>query len=81
VSDNGRPWDAATKTSGPLVATWGQPPTVQIIVPGDGYSQRVRAAFPRQYHERALGSAIDPQALADLRTRFDASVAEFWAGQ
>lgn len=79
VSDNGRPWDYATKTSGPLVATWGQPLAVQVIVQGDGYPDRVRTAIPPPYYETALGSAIDERALAELRTRFDASVAEFWA--
>jgi hypothetical protein len=68
VSDNGRPWDAAVKTSGPLVAEWGAVPTVELLPP-----DRVPAEY------RALPSTIDGQRLADLRTRFDADVAAFWA--
>lgn len=79
VSDNGRPWDYAVKTAGPLVATWGASPVIQVVAAGDGYPERVRAAIPAQYHEKALGSTMDDRALLDMRTRYDANVAEFWA--
>ncbi|GAA1778193.1 hypothetical protein GCM10009681_56490 [Luedemannella helvata] len=80
VSDNGRPFDYAVKTSGPLVATWGQPPVVTVVLQqGADYPDRVRAAIPAEYQEKALAATINPDALADLRTRFDRSVAEFWA--
>ena len=79
VSDNGRPYDYAVKTSGPLVVTWGQPPVVTVILQGADYLDRVRAAIPAEYQDKALASTIDAQALADLRARFDRSVADFWA--
>lgn len=79
VSDNGRPFDYAVKTSGPLVAAWSATPVIQVVAAGDGYPERVRAAVPPQYQEKALASQVDERALADMRTRYDASVTEFWA--
>lgn len=82
VSEDGRPWDFATKTAGPLVATWGEPPSVQLVRSNGGdYTERVRQAIPARYHDRALGSFADGRAVAELRARFDASVARFWAAR
>ncbi|GAA1805823.1 hypothetical protein GCM10009682_29580 [Luedemannella flava] len=79
VSDNGRPWEYAVKTSGLLIAT-GQPPVVQVVAEGADYAGRVRAAaIPAQYLDKALATSISQQALTDLRARFDVSVKEFWA--
>jgi hypothetical protein len=79
VSDNGRPWEYAVKTSGPLVATLGQPPVVTVVLQGEGFDERVRGAIPAPYQEKALRSAMDERLVAGLKARFDKSVADFWA--
>ena len=79
VSDNGRPWEYAVKTSGPLVATLGQQLVVTVVLQGEGFDERVRGAIPAPYQEKALRSAMDDRLVAGLKARFDKSVVDFWA--
>jgi hypothetical protein len=67
------------KTSGPLVATMGQPPVVTVVLQGEGFADRVRGAIPAPYQDKALRSAMDDRLVADLKARFDKSVVDFWA--
>jgi hypothetical protein len=79
VSETGRPWEYAVKTSGPVVATLGQSPVVTVVLQGEGFADRVRAAIPASYQEKALSATMSDQLVADLKARFDKSVADFWA--
>ncbi len=67
----GMPWDYAARSSGPVVITLSDPPTVQIPLSGEGYPERVRALIPDKLEARAFGNFIDKGRPSALRARYE----------
>jgi hypothetical protein len=75
LAEPGRPWDQAMKIAAPLVIRFDtQPPTVQIAESGAGisYRDRVKELIPERYQQMAFQEALGPDAMAELRRRYDA---------
>jgi len=73
----GRTWDWAMKLVGPLVMRLDQgPPTVQMAeaTVAISYRDRVKQLIPVRYQKLALEEALGPDAMAELRRRYDAAV-------
>lgn len=66
----GTPWDYATRSSGPVVITLADPPTVQLARSGDGYRERVRAMMPDELEARALEGFRDRGRPNSLLSRY-----------
>jgi hypothetical protein len=67
----GRAWDFAQKLSGPMAVQLTEPPKVQVVEPGLGFQDRVRALIPAPYQEEALKELLDDDQMRDLRKRFE----------
>lgn len=70
----GTPWDYATRSSGPAVITLTDPPTVQLVRSGEGYSDRVRAMMPDDLEAEALEGFDDRGRPSGLLARYRAAV-------
>lgn len=71
VAEPNRPWDFATKLSGPLSVRFTEPPQVRVAEGGAGFQDRVREIIPPQYQEQVVKALIDDDDMRDLRRRFD----------
>ena len=74
VAEAGVPWDFATRFVAPLVMRFDtNPPTVQAAESSADvtYQERVKQLIPAQYQELAAQSALEPDAMAELRRRYD----------
>ncbi|BCB83492.1 hypothetical protein [Phytohabitans suffuscus] len=67
----GRAWDFAQKLSGPMKAQLTEPMKIEVVEPGLGFPDRVRALIPAPYQEEALKELLDDDQMRDLRGRFD----------
>lgn len=72
--EKGTPWDYASRSSGPVVITLTDPPTVQIAPSGDGYPDRVRAMIPDDLEPRTFAGFSDRGRPSALLVRYNAEV-------
>ncbi len=77
VAEPGGTWDFASKLVAPLVMhTDRQPPTFEMASATEqiSYHDRIKQIIPPRYQQLAREGALEPQAMADLRARFEAAV-------
>jgi hypothetical protein len=66
----GLPWDYATRSTGPVVITLTDPPTIQIARSGEGYPERVRAMIPDNLEPKAFAGFNDRGRPNNLLNRY-----------
>jgi hypothetical protein len=74
VAEAGVPWDFATRFVAPLVMRFDtDPPTVQAAesTADVTYQERIKQLIPVQYQQLAAESALEPDAMTELRRRYD----------
>jgi len=76
IVEPGRAWDFAQKLSGPMAMRLTEPPKIEVVEPGPGFQDRVRALIPAPYQEEALKELLDDDQMRDLRKRFDKALSE-----
>ena len=76
IAEPNRPWDWAVKLVGPVILEMTtEPPTVHVAEATGtlSFRDRVMEMFPPEYHEEALGESLDPEAMQELRRRYDSA--------
>ncbi|MDQ7904182.1 hypothetical protein RB614_06550 [Phytohabitans sp. ZYX-F-186] len=71
IVEPGRAWDFAQKLSGPMAVQLTEPMKIEVVEPGLGFQDRVRALIPAPYQVEALKELLDDDQMRDLRERFD----------
>ena len=72
-------WDFATKYVAPLVMKFDTTPPSTVMVAATetvGYRDRLKQVIPPEYQAVANEGALEPDAMKDLRRRYDAAVAD-----
>jgi hypothetical protein len=75
ITGTGGAWNTSVRAAGPLVARLSDPTVVRVVQSGAGFAERIQSMIPQAYQQRALGRFSDQAALAEVRKRFDAAVA------
>lgn len=76
IAEPNRPWDWAVKLVGPVIVEMTtEPPTVNVAEATGtiSFQDRVRQMFPPEYHDEALSESLDPEAMRELRRRYDSA--------
>jgi hypothetical protein len=77
VAEPGGVWDFATKLVAPLVMRLdSDPPAFEMAAATENtsYQERINQIFPPRYQKDARETALTPEAMAELRSRFEAAV-------
>jgi hypothetical protein len=77
VAEPGGVWDFATKLVAPLVMRLDtDPPAFEMAAATDttSYQDRITQIFPPRYQKDARETALEPEAMAELRARYEAAV-------
>jgi len=77
VAEPGGVWDFATKLVAPLIMRLDrEPPAFEMAAATEttSYQERINQIFPPRYQRDAREKALEPEAMADLRARYEAAV-------
>jgi len=74
MAQKGLPWDGSPKLVGPMVVDLTvNPPRVEVAEPTGSktFAERVQELIPEQYRAQAFEESLEPDAMAELRRRYD----------
>lgn len=74
VGRPGVPYLMSSRSDGPVVVSFVDPPAITIALSGAGYQERVRAIMPDQYEQFCFNGLPDSTVAADVKRRYEAAI-------